>query len=208
MNDMAPRPVLPDAAQARVNGVVDVLRSNRVAGWAIDRSDSAAAVMIDILREGRHYKTVTADRFRPDLEKGGIGTGRYGFAAEIDPPIEPGFEFTISVLARTGDGQTTPLRAVGAAEHPVSPDLHLLARILTSMEELKAIGRPPDRARDPVIDMVERLEVAQARLEAALAALEKRPTAQDTGTLPKVAYAAGLLGLVLLGVGFFSVWFG
>jgi hypothetical protein len=208
MNDMAPRAVMPEGAQARVNGVIDVLRSNRVAGWAIDRSDSSAAVAIDILREGRHYRTVAADRYRADLEKGGIGTGRYGFAVEIDPPIEPGFEFTIAVLARTSDGHNTPLKAVGAADHAPSPDLQLLAKILTSLEELRPRRSPSDQAAETVLVVANRLEVAQARLEAALVTLENRPVLPDKVSLPKVAYAAGLLGVALLGVGMASIWFG
>ncbi|NCO88140.1 MAG: hypothetical protein GW886_16085, partial [Rhodobacterales bacterium] len=32
----------------RVFGVVDLLRPNRIAGWAVDRSDSAAIVSVEI----------------------------------------------------------------------------------------------------------------------------------------------------------------
>ena len=78
-------PATPASAVAevgpRVYGVVDVVRPDRIAGWAIDRADSAAAVDVDIRREGRLVATVRADRPRRDLEKGGVGTGRYGFAA-------------------------------------------------------------------------------------------------------------------------------
>ena len=48
--------------------------------------------------------TVHADRHRRDLERGGVGTGRYGFVCELDPPLQPGFEFTVSATARTADG--------------------------------------------------------------------------------------------------------
>ena len=61
----------PDPATSRVYGVVDLLRDNRIAGWAIDRADAAAAVTVDIHRNGRLISSVVADRHRPDLEKGG-----------------------------------------------------------------------------------------------------------------------------------------
>ena len=57
----------PPAAEdigPRIYGVIDVLRADRVAGWAIDRSDAAAALDIDILRDGRVIRTVRADRHR------------------------------------------------------------------------------------------------------------------------------------------------
>ena len=76
---------------------MDVIRPDRIAGWAIDRADSQAALEIDVRREGRLVATVRADRFRKDLERGSVGTGRYGFACELTPPLEPGFEFTVSV---------------------------------------------------------------------------------------------------------------
>ncbi len=88
----------------RLYGVIDVIKPDRIAGWAIDRSDSQAALMIDIAREGVPVGTVRADRSRKDLERGGVGTGRYGFAFEMTPPLEPGFEFTVSATARAADG--------------------------------------------------------------------------------------------------------
>ena len=107
----------PDAAESatRINGVVDIPRPGRVAGWAIDRADPGAAVVVTVLREGRVVAEVRADAHRPDLERGGIGTGRYGFAIDLDPPLDPGLEFTLTAVARAADGTSGELRPVGRA---------------------------------------------------------------------------------------------
>ena len=103
LDPAAPVPVAPIGP--RLHGVVDVIRPDRIAGWAIDRADSHAALEIDIRREGRVVATVRANRFRKDLERGSVGTGRYGFSCELTPPLEPGFEFTVTGMARTADGR-------------------------------------------------------------------------------------------------------
>lgn len=207
MTEMARDGAMAEANQTRVNGAVEMLTSHRVAGWAIDRSDAAAAVKVEILREGRPYQTVIADRPRPDLEKGGIGTGRYGFAVDIDPPVEQGFEFTISVLACTSDGHSTPLKAVGRAEYSVSPELRLLLRLMTSVDALAANMNQSEAKKDALVEISQRLEIAQARLEAAITAIEARPEPDRAKWIPWITYGAGLTGLISLGIGFASLWY-
>ncbi|MBP7003178.1 hypothetical protein, partial [Amaricoccus sp.] len=132
----------PEAADGgpRVYGVIDVLRPDRVSGWAIDRADAAAAVEIEILREGAPVARVRADRERRDLARGGVGTGRYGFSAPLDPPLEPGFEFTLRVRARTVDGDVADLRRAAATGAAPDPDRRLLERLY---EELRALAARP-----------------------------------------------------------------
>jgi len=194
--------------QTRLNGVVDVLRPNRIAGWAIDRSDSSASVTVDILRDGRPYCSVVANRHRPDLEGSGIGTGHYGFSAEIAPPLELGFEFTISAIARAADGETLKLRAVGGARHEVPADLRLLHQILTRLEETRPAeaAAAPDRA--VIQEMLARIEVVQARCEAALARLEAVPTAAPDSRFRGLVYTAAALSVLSLALGIASFWTG
>lgn len=206
MNDMARRDATVEAAQPRVNGVVDVLRSNRIAGWAIDRADASATVRVEILREGRPWRSVMADRHRPDLEKGGIGTGRYGFGVEIDPPVEPGLEFTVQAIAFTADGQSAPLKPVGSAEQAVPPELRLLVRLMASVEDLKSGLQLPEAPNDALIEIAQRLELAQARLEAAITAIEARPGLEQKARMPAVVFAAIGLGVLSLAVGVMSFW--
>lgn len=206
MNDMTRRDATVEAPQPRVNGVVDVLRSNRIAGWAIDRADVSAAVRVEILREGRPWRSVMAERHRPDLEKGGIGTGRYGFGVEIDPPVEPGLEFTIQAVAFTADGQSAPLKQVGSAEQAVPPELRLLIRLMASVEELRSGLHRPQTQFDVMIEIAQRLELTQARLEAAITAIEARPGLEQKARMPSVVHVGIALGALSLAAGIVSFW--
>lgn len=211
MTDQTPIQTTPataaaDEAPARLYGVVDVLRPNRIAGWAIDRSDSAAALTVDIFRDGRLHSSVVADRHRPDLEKGGIGTGRYGFVADIMPPLDPGFEFTVSAIARSSDGLTARLKPVGAAQHEVAPELRLMHRILTRLEDLKGGDGLPEAAREAIEGALARLEVTQARIEATLAAVQAPPPPSIDGRFMKLVFGTAFLSLVSLAVGIASFW--
>lgn len=208
MTELAPHEAKAMATQQRVNGVVDVLRSNRIAGWAIDRLDASAAVKVEILRDGVPYRSIIADRYRQDLEKGGIGTGKYGFSVEVDPPIEAGLEFTVTALARTSDGHTAPLKPVGAAEHPARPELLMLHRLAASLDGLKATYVQSNSHREGLLAVADRLEMTQIRLEAALSALEALPPTTKTAHVPKAVYGIAFIGLLALAVGIGSVGFG
>lgn len=78
MTDQTP----PSSAtkEPRLYGVVDILRSDRVAGWVIDRTDPALCATVELRREGRLVATATASRPRKDLERQAVGTGAYGFS--------------------------------------------------------------------------------------------------------------------------------
>lgn len=192
----------PTAADAgpRIYGVVDAIRPGRVAGWAIDRADSAAAVEIDVRREGRLVATVRADRPRRDLERGGVGTGRYGFACDLDPPLQPGFEFTLTATARTADGATCELKRAGAREVEASTDRRLVERIF----EIVSQPPPPPNSRE-IEAAIARLEIVQARIEAALSAIEAPQAPPLTGlrAIAGLALAAALASLV---IGVTSLW--
>ena len=204
---LASQPLEPAAAPVpdpgpRVYGVIDVLRPSRIAGWAIDRADSAAAVSIEIRREGAVVATVRADRHRRDLERGGVGTGRYGFVCELNPPLQPGFEFTVSATARTADGAACELRRAGAVDDEASAERRLMERIFA------LVSRVPDEAagrQDKLKDAIDRLELVQARIEAALAAVEPPPAPAVAG-LRAIAWLAVAVALVSLGIGLVSMF--
>ena len=96
-------------------GVFDVSRPDRIAGWAIDRSDAAASVDGRDPARGRDRSPrPRRPRTVPTSTKGGVGGGDYGFSAPLDPPVEPGFEFTLAAFARAADGTTQELRRPSA----------------------------------------------------------------------------------------------
>jgi hypothetical protein len=199
--DTSPEPV------SRLYGVIDVLRPNRIAGWAIDRSDPRAALDIDILREGTPIATVRAERPRRDLEARGLGTGRYGFSAAIEPPIESGFEFTIEAVARAPDGERADLKRAGPAAAGEDPARRLLEAVymrLGAVERAAEIGRAREVER--VRDLLARLEVAQERLDRRLDEVAPFPGASGRGLLALVALSLAL-GSGSLGLGLLSLWY-
>jgi hypothetical protein len=191
----------------RLYGAFDVIRPDRIGGWVIDRTDARAAVEVDVVREGRVLATLRAERLRKDLERRGVGTGRYGFGCEIAPPLEPGFEFTLVAVARAGDGaraELRPSRAAAAPEH----DRRLLERIFEDLQALRAAPPAPAPLEDAAAAAIEglheligRLELAQIRVEAALAAVEPPAAPPQAGlrALVLLALAAGL-GSLAIGV--------
>ncbi len=205
-----PAPVAPATAGVDAStdagpilyGVLDVVRGDRIAGWAIDRRDSAAALDVEIRREGRTVGVSRADRHRRDLEQTGVGTGRYGFVCKLDPPIEPGFEFTVTATARAADGAAVELRRP-ASKAATDPDRRLAER---TFEALARLGDGATRMpEDDLQDIVRRIEVAQARIEAALTQIEPPPQPSQLGLKLVLALSVGLAA-TSLAVGIVSMW--
>lgn len=219
MTDQTPiearRPAGPGAehtteqtAGPRLYGVVDVIRPNRVAGWVIDRTDPGAHAEVEVRREGRIIATIAANRPRKDLARGGVGTGNYGFSVALEPVLEPGMEFTISVTARSQDGDEAALQTVVKAGQGAREET-LLKRIFGEMLDLRAeiaARRTEEAARAArTAETVERMEVVQARLEAALAAVAAPPQPAQ-GALWSLVATALLLGGGSLAIGIVSLW--
>lgn len=198
-----------EAVAGRVNGVYEMPSPHRVAGWAIDRADPDAAVEVEVHADGVLLGRGRADRYRADLERGGVGTGRYGFAVELDQPVAPGMAFALSVRAVTGDGVAGALRATGSAAPSDDPDRALLERTYTQTAALKAEITRLRRAVETrgetadftgIADALDRIEVVQARLDAVAAA----PTPPDDPSVGPglriavgIAFAMSALALVL-----------
>ncbi|MFT3973995.1 MAG: hypothetical protein QM699_11260 [Amaricoccus sp.] len=133
------------------------------------------------------------------LVKTGVGSGRYGFAADLDPPLEPGFEFTVVAVARAADGARLDLRRSGARDR--APERRLVERLY---EEVTALRMAQAAPSDALMGLAERLELVQARIEATLARVEP-PGAAPSGpnlilglalATAGVSIALGILSLV------------
>lgn len=209
MTDQTPVPLI--YKEPRLYGVVDVLRPDRVAGWVIDRTDAARCATVELRREGRLVATVPANRSRKDLERQAVGTGRYGFAIPLDPPLDEGMEFTISVTARSHDGQELSLQPAASAARTISPEKKALARVLAELSAVRAdidaarrdfAAAEGDRAR-----FQERAELVQLRLESAIASVDV-PQGTSSRWLAGVAVTGAILGLGSMAVGLYSLWGG
>ena len=193
----APSAVVPVPA-GRIQGALDMVRPDRIGGWALDRTDRAASLEVDVFREGRRIATLRADRERLDLAKASDGSGRHGFALVLDPPLEPGFEFTVTAVARAADGTRSTLRRTGAA---TTPERRLLERLFDEVTRPReALAEAPG-----VADAVRSLEVTQARIEAALARLEA-PKPAAAAELRWIVFAALATGIVSLALGLWSMF--
>jgi hypothetical protein len=191
--DSPPSAVEPEP---RVHGYVDMLRPNRVAGWVVDRTDPVATVTVEIMREGALLGETLADRLRPDLASAGVGTGRYGFSHDIHPPVEPGFEFTVSVVARLPDGTKTPLARAQATGDSTSVERRLLERIY---EQVMSRTLPTGGDGELIARLaaaIDRIEVAQLRIEASLEAIDQPQTRERS--LSSRVIVAGAVGIAVI----------
>jgi hypothetical protein len=68
---------------AGLRGYIDVIRPDRICGWAQFADDPERPVALDIHVGGRRRGQVVADRYRADLKS--LGSGRHAF--EFTPPI-------------------------------------------------------------------------------------------------------------------------
>jgi hypothetical protein len=192
-------------------GVVDVLRPDRIAGWAIDRRQAAAAIDVLIQRHGKTVARVRADRVRKDLEKAEVGTGRYGFSHHFDPPLEPGAEGGITAKAVGHDGVEAVLRPVRKLAEAQNHTQTVLCRILDEIAEIRSdmnasVAAPDDHQMMAQTQaMLERMEVSQARLELCLAPAAAATDSGDPGHLRPLIWIALALGAGSLCLGLWSM---
>lgn len=208
----------PAQKEGRVNGVVDLPSPTRISGWAIDRADPNAHVDVDVYFEGKLIGRVAASDHRKDLERNGIGTGNYGFKFDLAHQIEPEMSFAIQAIARTKDGVSADLRNTGRAAHSEYPALRLSERALlvccSMRQDLAELSRKIDDqtaqgvGEDSTSEILERIELVQARLETAFAR-ENTPQPSPVSVGLKFAVIVSLLiGVSSLALGIASFWAG
>jgi hypothetical protein len=62
-----------------LRGHIDLISADCIAGWAQNMDHPEAPVCLDIYVDGRLVGQVLANRYREDLKRAGIGSGRHGF---------------------------------------------------------------------------------------------------------------------------------
>ncbi|MDE2200334.1 MAG: hypothetical protein KGJ41_15065 [Rhodospirillales bacterium] len=154
----APRPAAP-AAPARLEGDIGRLDPEEIAGWALDPAQPGHPVALDIVADGRVVARPRADRHRPDLDIAGLGDGRCGFAARLDPPLSVLRDHLVQVRARDGGASLpgaplllarlpAPPGGVAAALADIVGDAAALAAALQRLLRLR-LRRPDARAQPP-----------------------------------------------------------
>jgi hypothetical protein len=106
------RPVVA-AAPPTLHGYVDMMNAERIAGWAQNPTHPEVPVCLDIFVGGRLIGQTLANRYREDLERAGLGSGRhsFNFTAPVGQVFAPG---TVEVR-RSIDGALLALAAMHCA---------------------------------------------------------------------------------------------
>jgi autotransporter passenger strand-loop-strand repeat protein/autotransporter-associated beta strand protein len=90
-----------------LRGFVDLVAPRCIAGWAQNADYLEAPVCLDILAGGRLIGQTLANRYREDLERAGLGSGRHSF--EFTPPVGLGFAPDAVQVRRSLDGAVLTL---------------------------------------------------------------------------------------------------
>jgi hypothetical protein len=99
------RPPAAASASGRLRGFIDLVGTDCISGWAQTIEHPEARVCLDIFASGRLIGQVFADRYRPDLERAGLGSGRHAFA--FTPPR--GVSLDRVDVRRSLDGAELPM---------------------------------------------------------------------------------------------------
>lgn len=188
-----------------LHGVVDVLRPDRVAGWVIDRRDATAHATVEVRREGRIVASVPANRVRRDLETARVGTGSYGFSVNLDPPLDEGMEFTVTVRAFSPDGSEVFLRPAGRLGAP-SGEQRALARLLEEIATCRTLLQGHASETAELAGTLARVELVQARLESMTPGFDATANCGAASSLRFLSVAALITAGLSLALAVASLW--
>ena len=91
-----------NSASVRLDGHLDRATAEWIGGWAWDPTAPDRAQELELLLDGISVGRFRADRLRPDLLEGGIGTGLYGFDLRVPEGLSRGQDREIRVLDPSG----------------------------------------------------------------------------------------------------------
>ena len=86
-----------------LKGNLDIVGLQQVAGWAWDEARPDEPVSLLITDNDRLIGRLLANRYRADLERAGIGSGRHGFELQLSTSLTP-FEKHVVRVRREPDG--------------------------------------------------------------------------------------------------------
>jgi hypothetical protein len=98
---VAPKPIRAEASTtggpATLEGKIDLVNSNVVAGWAWNVNEPDVPIHVDIYDGSKLLATVPADEPRADLVKARIGNGKHGFIYRFPDELKDGKAHSIIV---------------------------------------------------------------------------------------------------------------
>jgi hypothetical protein len=126
--------------RAALQGHLEGVEPRRLRGWAYDPEAPETPVVLVFLLNGAEIARLVADRYRPDLEKAGIGDGRHAFELDLPAGLAADLRHEIEVR-RHDDGAT--LSGCPAILDPESRTIRSLkARVVVARAEQNPL---PDR---------------------------------------------------------------
>lgn len=187
-------------------GRVDDIDNGTVYGWAYDKSAPEHRVEIQVLLGEKEMYRGAANRFRSDLEEGGVGDGHCAFEVALG---NVKFNDPITVIAVSSTGDKTPLPKAALEERHLSRHfdsfskeyrevLTTLAKRLTALEarfERKeresAQNDDLNEIRNDILSIEKRLyeaDVYITRIDERLRKLSDRQPASKTGIFSKIFF--------------------
>jgi hypothetical protein len=133
-------PGIPDALDGSLDGVVD----GSLCGWARDTFLPDATVEVEVLVDGEVVGRSVCDRFRTDLAKAGMGSGRYGFEVPLGDDWHDGEIHEVRARATGTDLEldNSPIRMVlGMSNGAPRPGPFAADTVLGRRGSLEAVRR-------------------------------------------------------------------
>lgn len=126
---------------ANLIGTVDGYSAGKVYGWAREEGVEDSPVSIAVFGGETLLETVLATMYRPDLEKAGIGHGRYGFCYAIPPSLSPSRAVLRFMFVKTGQDLSNSPFDLTAKYFPHRDTLRtMFGNTFTSLEGLRFDG--------------------------------------------------------------------
>ncbi len=105
-----------------IEGFVGLVSARQVRGWAWDRAQPDAHLVVEVTRDGRVVGSGTADFYRADLEAAGIGGGDHGFVVSVDPAEGDAAPGTLRArIAGVPESELPPVRRKPPPATPPAP---------------------------------------------------------------------------------------
>jgi len=204
------------ATDSAVVGCVDSVSENGVFGWAWYPDTPGKIVELDIVCDGTIVATVTADRYRSDLESAGIGDGACAFefrfgGSNLFRPGAYGVRVSrtavplLSIPDTAGVSQISELvgrlvavERFAARSAPLQPKLMSAIKSLASrLEALEARLREVGEGQDATDVHGMRMDAAIVKIEAKLAALSPKKRTRIAPPLVLTAIVSAVIAMVV-----------
>ncbi|MBU3618787.1 glycosyltransferase [Polynucleobacter sp. JS-Fieb-80-E5] len=95
-------PDLIALSKSKVTGKLDYIEGNTINGWMIYEDFPRVPVLLDVFIDNNLYLTVTANKYRPDLDGKFKKGGNHCFLVKLPPNFYQGNDFKVTVIPRYG----------------------------------------------------------------------------------------------------------